>query len=488
MPTNEIDSFPKSISTIEDIIRDPNTIDFKDHNVYNVSESATFTGDKTITGNLSSQINTFNSSFRMGETTDYGVTGTTIIVDHTGGNDNLPYKDYYNSASNRFATANAAADWVNRSGESYVIVQVLNTSAGSRHVLTRDLVFKGKTSVTFIGLTFANPLYLDCGLFRIIAAKTRLSLGRINGIFGAGTPIISIDNGIIEMLASTWTYPAIPGIGFLWATNGVFHIGDRVTINFSENNQSLFDPKGNYGGKCVFNTHALAPPTFNTGAYTGLLWVSASRSFETFFSNGIALTVPSNLSLINGIYWYNKNLALNQTVYDNNCYNHPLSIGGSEPIIFNDLNSASPDGDYTSYKLLATNEDGKLIPVTGGVNGLSAYEVAVNNGFVGNEVAWLASLEGATGPAGTTDVTEIEIDFGVNPVRSKRFTITDVAITETSKVLVNPSGNIATGRGIDDWEWDSIQFAAKSNSGNFLLYAKASGGIGGKRKIFYTVN
>jgi hypothetical protein len=86
-------------------------------------------------------------------------------------------------------------------------------------------------------------------------------------------------------------------------------------------------------------------------------------------------------------------------------------------------------------------------------------------------------------------VTEIEIDFGTTPVRAKRFTITDALVTgSTKKILVNPSGNVATGRGSDDWEWDSIQFAAKANTGNFTLYANASGKILGKRKIFYTIN
>ena len=37
-----------------------------------------------------------------------------------------------------------------------------------------------------------------------------------------------------------------------------------------------------------------------------------------------------------------------------------------------------------------------------GADGLSAYQVAVNNGFVGTESAWLASLEGAQGPKGDT--------------------------------------------------------------------------------------
>lgn len=38
---------------------------------------------------------------------------------------------------------------------------------------------------------------------------------------------------------------------------------------------------------------------------------------------------------------------------------------------------------------------------TNGANGLSAYQVAVNNGFVGTEAQWLNSLKGATGSTGT---------------------------------------------------------------------------------------
>ena len=36
-----------------------------------------------------------------------------------------------------------------------------------------------------------------------------------------------------------------------------------------------------------------------------------------------------------------------------------------------------------------------------GTNGISAYQSALNNGYVGTEASWLASLTGATGPAGS---------------------------------------------------------------------------------------
>ena len=45
------------------------------------------------------------------------------------------------------------------------------------------------------------------------------------------------------------------------------------------------------------------------------------------------------------------------------------------------------------------------LSVITGANGLSAYQLAVSNGFIGNLDAWLASLVGAQGPQGATGAT-----------------------------------------------------------------------------------
>lgn len=49
--------------------------------------------------------------------------------------------------------------------------------------------------------------------------------------------------------------------------------------------------------------------------------------------------------------------------------------------------------DFTPEQLLALK--GK-----DGINGKSAYQLAIDNGFVGTEVEWIASLKGETGPVG----------------------------------------------------------------------------------------
>ena len=75
--------------------------------------------------------------------------------------------------------------------------------------------------------------------------------------------------------------------------------------------------------------------------------------------------------------------------------------------VLNDLNSGKTNVIYASVDY---NSDDvynwvRIGDSTNGVDGKSAYEIAVENGFVGTEEEWLESLKGATGatgPAGPT--------------------------------------------------------------------------------------
>ena len=86
-------------------------------------------------------------------------------------------------------------------------------------------------------------------------------------------------------------------------------------------------------------------------------------------------------------------------------------------------------------------------------------------------------------------ITEIEIDFGTKPVPSKSFTITDAAVSATSKISIVPSAKTATGRvNTDDMEWDGLSLAAVAGTGSFTVYAVANPGpVVGKRVINYIV-
>ena len=85
--------------------------------------------------------------------------------------------------------------------------------------------------------------------------------------------------------------------------------------------------------------------------------------------------------------------------------------------------------------------------------------------------------------------TETEIDFGTTPQYSKTFTITDASVSGTSKIIVAPSGNVATSRTGNDLEWDNLLLGALAGTGSFTLTALAlPGPVVGKRKVYYQVN
>src|SRR5678815_5882413 len=61
-------------------------------------------------------------------------------------------------------------------------------------------------------------------------------------------------------------------------------------------------------------------------------------------------------------------------------------LAAGEPAVETDTDKVKVGDGFTPWNTL---------PFLTGVNGASAYEVAVANGFVGDEAAWLASLVGA---------------------------------------------------------------------------------------------
>lgn len=93
------------------------------------------------------------------------------------------------------------------------------------------------------------------------------------------------------------------------------------------------------------------------------------------------------------------------------------------------------------------------------------------------------------GGSGSFAVTETELNFGTvgtPPVYEKTFTVTDASITGTSKIICVESGNTATGRTSGDSLFDSINYTAVAGTGSFTVYAKASGAVIGKRKMYYS--
>lgn len=76
----------------------------------------------------------------------------------------------------------------------------------------------------------------------------------------------------------------------------------------------------------------------------------------------------------------------------------------------------------------------QIIGGMGGTDGKSAYEIAVDNGFTGDEAAWLLALKGAKGEPGTN---------GTNGDKGAAFTYADFTQPQLD-ALKGPKGDAGT--------------------------------------------
>lgn len=110
-------------------------------------------------------------------------------------------------------------------------------------------------------------------------------------------------------------------------------------------------------------------------------------------------------------------------------------------------------------------------------NGTHVVQIVIDGG----QIVSITEIEIAGQPV------EVELDWGSMPIQSKTFTVTLDGVTAASKITVEQSGNIATGRVGNDAEWDSIIYCAKPGKGSFTITGYATGPIVGKRKAYYRV-
>lgn len=100
----------------------------------------------------------------------------------------------------------------------------------------------------------------------------------------------------------------------------------------------------------------------------------------------------------------------------------PMPNGYAQAIAALDEKLDKNQGAANAGKALVINKSGDVVPGTassgGGADGKSAYEIAVENGFEGDEKAWLASLKGDkgnTGPAGADGKPGTDGKDGITP-------------------------------------------------------------------------
>lgn len=128
------------------------------------------------------------------------------------------------------------------------------------------------------------------------------------------------------------------------------------------------------------------------------------------------------------------------------------------------------------------------------------YVRAVN--FVGSPVTATVSAGVATVTvsAGAIAMTEVEIDFGapgcgttvigdLNSPEHCEVTVTDAAVTATSKIIAMQAGIAATSRDQDENDMDQFDCWATPGTGNFVLFCRSreDEAIYGKFKVWYIV-
>ena len=92
--------------------------------------------------------------------------------------------------------------------------------------------------------------------------------------------------------------------------------------------------------------------------------------------------------------------------------------------------------DFTLYSLLRTYV--KQTIETAGVNGKSAYEIAIDNGFQGTEQEWLQSLQGKSphiGENGNWFVGTLDTGVSPTPDLSKYYSEKDLIALTKEEIL-----------------------------------------------------
>lgn len=113
-------------------------------------------------------------------------------------------------------------------------------------------------------------------------------------------------------------------------------------------------------------------------------------------------------------------------------------------------------------------------------------DVSTGKAYVITTAGSVVEIGGGSSASATW--TELEVDFGTDPVFDSTFLISDATISGTSKVAVVPSGNAGTGRTADDWQWDGASIAAVPGSGQARCYVTFTPGpVVGARKFVYQV-
>lgn len=122
----------------------------------------------------------------------------------------------------------------------------------------------------------------------------------------------------------------------------------------------------------------------------------------------------------------------------------------------------------------------------------SADIAAVSSAYLSaliNQPNGIAGLDGAGNllQAANVAMSEVTLDFGSNPIKSKKFTFAADGATTSSKIMFVPSASTVAGRSSDELEMDNFTCAAVCKvNGTIEVYISAiPGPVKGQYKFNY---
>ncbi len=91
--------------------------------------------------------------------------------------------------------------------------------------------------------------------------------------------------------------------------------------------------------------------------------------------------------------------------------------------------------------------------------------------------------------AGSVNIKQTEIDFGVTPLAEKEVTVTDADVLVTSQLIAQAAYEAPTGKDLDELEMDDLQLRCQPGSGQFLMFIRTADGsyLADKFKINYLI-
>jgi len=128
----------------------------------------------------------------------------------------------------------------------------------------------------------------------------------------------------------------------------------------------------------------------------------------------------------------------------------------------------------------------KKVPVLDIDNKIRTQDLGANQAD-GNKVLFGDKTWRVPG-AGSINIKQVEIDFGIIPISEKEFIIIDSDVLVTSQIIGNIAYEAPTGKELDEITMDSIELKFAPGMGQLIIYVKGlEGYLEGKFKINYLI-